>query len=501
MENTEIKNNMQIRLGSIAKLSFAYVLGDLFRYGATYLLAPIYTRYLSIDEFGVLAITSVIHSVGYAVLSFGLLGAAFRFFFSFETELERKRFYGTIWLFLVIFSGLFTLILDYSGREFFNYIFKQIPFFPYISITIFTTYLRICFELIPFQIFRASEKATLYLRFSSLSVIISVGLQLLMVVVFEQGIVGLLLANLFSAIIMAFIFSIVLVKNVKICFSLPLLRKALGYSIPLIPHVIASWGLSFFVRFILERNASLGQVGIYSFGDLFRQGYQVLVNGIISAIMPVFGRASNSQTEFEVLPRLTTYYTLIVTTIGVMIALFTREVVVIIFPVEYHIAITIVPWLLLGLFMQALYYIPMNAITQTAGKTDGVSTATVVAGVINIGLNIYTIPKYGITAAAINTFVGYAILFILIYFASRKTCPIQYEYQRLLKILLSAGITILVGVSIRPDSILFGIILKTVSVLLFPFMLSVLKFPNPNEKKIIIDTLVSAKAWVKNWRK
>ena len=85
--------------------SSIYILGDILGKGTIFLLAPLYTRYFSPDEFAILTFSTVIYSVLYIFISFGLTGAAFRFYFVYSEEVERKQFYGTIWIFLIIASG------------------------------------------------------------------------------------------------------------------------------------------------------------------------------------------------------------------------------------------------------------------------------------------------------------------------------------------------------------------------------------------------------------
>jgi O-antigen/teichoic acid export membrane protein len=81
-------------------------------------------------------------------------------------------------------------------------------------------------------------------------------------------------------------------------------------------------------------------------------------------------------------------------------------------PPDFAEAGAYVPWLVVGTVLFALYFVPMNIIAILAGRTRYVWIATVVAAAVNIGLNLLTVPRYGATATAINSAVGYAVLLV-----------------------------------------------------------------------------------------
>jgi O-antigen/teichoic acid export membrane protein len=55
-------------------LSGIYALGDIFVKGIRFLLLPVYTAYLTPNDYGILAIAFVVNNISIAVLSLGLNG-------------------------------------------------------------------------------------------------------------------------------------------------------------------------------------------------------------------------------------------------------------------------------------------------------------------------------------------------------------------------------------------------------------------------------------------
>ena len=69
--------------------------------GLRFCLLPLYTQFLSIEDYGTLAITTMLIGVLSTLLSFGLAGTVLRFHFTLAAE-QRKPFYGAMWSFLII---------------------------------------------------------------------------------------------------------------------------------------------------------------------------------------------------------------------------------------------------------------------------------------------------------------------------------------------------------------------------------------------------------------
>jgi O-antigen/teichoic acid export membrane protein len=100
-------------------------------------------------------------------------------------------------------------------------------------------------------------------------------------------------------------------------------------------------------------------------------------------------------------------------------------------------AYTIVPWVVAGYFLRYLYFFPVGGLFYSR-QTRWVPVATIVAGVLNVGLNIWLIPYFGIQAAAVNTFIGFGVLFVIIFVVGQRRYPIRYEYRRLARVLVIA---------------------------------------------------------------
>jgi len=56
---------------------------------------------------------------------------------------------------------------------------------------------------------------------------------------------------------------------------------------------------------------------------------------------------------------------------------------------------------------------------------------TLAAGVVNIGLNLWLVPRHGAIAAAWSTLAAYAVLLSLTWWSAERLHPFPYEYRRI----------------------------------------------------------------------
>src|SRR5688500_6044600 len=86
----------------LIKHSSIYSAGHVLNRAAAFLLLPLYTRHMSVAEYGLLELLYSVKVVVASLLSMGLAHATLRFYFEFEEESQRRRVVGTtltaVWL-------------------------------------------------------------------------------------------------------------------------------------------------------------------------------------------------------------------------------------------------------------------------------------------------------------------------------------------------------------------------------------------------------------------
>lgn len=467
---------------NIFKQSSIYAFGDFLTKGVGFFLLPLYTAYLSPEDYGLISLATVAATMFTIITTGGLRGAVLKFYYNFESDKIRKQFYGSLWLFYIIVPGIFLLIFEIYGELFFDIILPSVPYDPYIRLILWAYYLKGVFIELPLEVFKAKGEA---FKYSSLTVLIFIAttLSTIWLVVFRnQGAQGFLFAKFLGFLVIAVGMAFYLYKFVTISIEWAWLKRALLYSMPLVPHFLSHWVLSSSDRIVLEYFVPLSEVGIYNVAYTIGSAMSIIAIAGNNAIIPKYGDLNlTDEYEIQEIVKTATYYIASIIGIGLLIALFAEDFVYLTIPEAYHRAVSVIPWVVLGYIFMGFYFTQINMLTITMGKTKIVGVSTAAAAITNLGLNILLIPYLGIDGAAITTAFTYLLLFFGMNYISRKTCRVPFEYLRMAKVFISAIITYITSYIITPNDIYINIIFKILFVSLFVGLLIVFKFFDDKE--------------------
>lgn len=104
---------------------------------------------------------------------------------------------------------------------------------------------------------------------------------------------------------------------------------------------------------------------------------------------------------------------------SIVFVLVSPEIIKLFTSADYVKAINIVPPIISGCFITAVYSLMGNILLYNK-KTTSVMKATVIAGLVNVFLNRILIPVFGYHAAAYTTIAGYIVLCFVLYLSIRK---------------------------------------------------------------------------------
>ena len=126
----------------------------------------------------------------------------------------------------------------------------------------------------------------------------------------------------------------------------------------------------------------------------------------------------------------------------------------------------------MGCVCQFLYTLYVN-IEQFKKKTFGMAIASMIAAVVNMGLNYWLIPQYGYLAAAYTTLVGYIILLFIHMFLVWKMGMGQIYNNKFNLLIVAIGVfsTVLITLLYKFP------VLRYMSILLYSiFLLTILVY-------------------------
>ena len=162
----EVERQLKIWMGNrkLAKNTLLYTIGTLLPQVAAFILLPIYTRFLSPSDYGVLNSVQVISSVLAIIYTLSIDKAIYRLYFDFKTEKSKKDYLGTIFITVTLSVALITSLL-FIFPGILGAVYKDITFYPYISLSVIASSLA-TFVIIPRSVYFVKEKANKFILIS-----------------------------------------------------------------------------------------------------------------------------------------------------------------------------------------------------------------------------------------------------------------------------------------------------------------------------------------------
>ena len=417
-------------LRKLVGASAVYGLGSVLTRGLAFLLLPLYTRYLSPAEYGLVALTITCTVVLGMLYPLGLQGAVSRTYYTGGSVEERKERVGALWIAMTVSAAVMALLLDRIGPSLAAAVLPEVPFHPYLRLAVWTAFLGVL-GLTPLVLLQAQERARAYVTLTIGTALMTTAITVWLVVR-GGGAEGYLRGALIGGGLAVVPYLVLTMGQIRPVFRSSVLAPALAFSLPLVPHALAGWALEMSDRAILTRLLPLRDVGVYSLGYQLGAAMGLLTTAFNAAWVPfLFGTLKQEGDEAHPkLARLVTYFAMALCFVGLGWSLLVGHAIRLIAGPEFREAYRITPWVVGGYVFSGLYFVPANLLFWRQ-QTRVIPLVTLAAGAANIGLNLWLVPRYGAIAAAWSTLAAYAILLILVWRSAERVHPFPYEYRRI----------------------------------------------------------------------
>jgi len=418
---------------SVGKKGSHYALGTILKGSLALISLPILTRYLEPKDYGLVLLSGVIAAAVQPLYRLGQSGSLYRFFYEYKGR-QLQTFVATILsmsssLGLIITAGLLLF-----GAPLFERIAPGVPMYPHLALALATGFLAM-FLVFPMRLLQVRERSKLFASLSFALALLGLGITLFFVVVLGRGAVGVLEAGLVAAIVSLAPFVYLVRKDICFGFNWRMARQSLRYGLPLVPHMLSGFIITQTDRVFIGVYRSLAHVGLYSVGAALARAVQLLATGANFAWTPFFYRTAKERGREagKFLGQMATYYLLAIWSLALTVAIFSNEVVHVFATKRYENAALVVSPLLLSVCLSALYYRFVNSLFY-AQRTELVTVATFTSAGVNLALNFFLVPAYGMLGAAWSSVAAHAVSCALVYVFGQRAYPLQFEWPRLIRL-------------------------------------------------------------------
>lgn len=385
-----------------------------------FLMMPFYTRVMSTEEYGIADVLVQTCNLLIPFATIGINNAIIRF--GLEKDINRKSVF-TIGL-VTILSGFVILCLL---SPIINRVSVLHGYVGYIVMFVLASALHgLCS-----QFARAVGYVKFYAVDGIFATFLTVVLNIVFLAGFGWGVEGYIMATIITDLVcavMVFVFTkqwrFIGLKSI----TEKLYLKMLSYCAPLIPNTVCSLIVSISDRYLITYMIGESANGIYAVANKIPTILMIVAN-IFAEAWQI--SAVTEEKEREVFfSRVCGVYQAIAFTVATILVVTSQISTAILAAPEYYVAWQYIPLLVCATTFSCIATF-LSSVYMVEKKSNYTLLTTMLAAVVNIVLNMWWIPTFGIYGAAVATFLSYFIIFVVRAVHTRKFIKIKWNMKKL----------------------------------------------------------------------
>lgn len=394
------------------KASTFYLVGTLFNKGIAFITVPIFTRILSVSDYGIVTTYNSWTSIMIMLMSLALYMAVRSSFIDYKDNVN--DFLSVILVFNLIYGmiliGIVLLVsfLIKSDLEYLLIVCCLIQSLSSAIIESVSMYFMMTYK------YKARTAIMVFPNMISTVIAVFVIRNLLT----DKLYLGRVIPNAIVTLLFGIVVFIYGKSRSNVNFNKEYLDYGLKISLPLVIHGIALSILSQSDRTMITFMRSSNETGIYGLIYNFSMIATVITTSFDGIWIPYFTRKMKEE-KYQDINKVAIKYIELMTAAIISIVLVGPEIVKILATDAYWEGIKIIPPIVLANYLIFLYTLYVN-IEHYYKKTVFISLNTLIAAASNIVLNLFFISKWGYVGAAYTTLMSYIISLILHYKYARK---------------------------------------------------------------------------------
>jgi O-antigen/teichoic acid export membrane protein len=465
-------------LRRLATTGAAYTAASILSKVIAVALLPLYTRYLTPEDYGAAEVLFAAVVAVSIVVRLGLIEAILRFYYQEDEdpgEVVRSSFAGLFWL--ATLGAL--VLLPFAGPLSEALLDEPSPRLARIAIGGLWVLTMSEFML---TLFRLEERARAFFVTTILNVLATIAVTVVLVVGLGEGARGLLLGSYATGAV--FVVSLIAWqrRRLSLRFDRGLLRRLFRFGLPTMPAEASLYLLNFVDRLIIVRSLGLAEAGLYSLAVKFAQAVNVLVRGFQLAWPPL---AYSIRDDDEARGAYATIVTLFVAGCAWVVAgmwLFSRWIVRALAAPEFFDSYEAIGLISTAVTLYALYLVLVVILGRT-GRTEFNFPAAIGALVANVALNLVLVPPLGIVGAGLALLASYLVVLGLMYVFTQRLFPVSYEWTRLLRVVASVAVLVAIAELLVPTSGVVGLSIRAALFATYPLLLFATGFFSEAERR------------------
>lgn len=420
-------------LKSFISNSMVYAIIEAMQKGVLFILMPLMTFYITPDEYGLISTALMVIAFLGAILTMSLHGAIARYYNLYSGTLQRA-FLSSIFVFLTIFLCVILFFVLLVSPFIFDNFIPELEFNSYYIYIVIISFSQPIISLI-LSLLKIKQDVKSYTLISSLYFSMKVVFFIFFVFIYRLESKGYLLSLLISNVVITFISLIYVAKSIGVYFDFRFLKRALKYSIPMIPVSLLSLVNNLIDRAYILSYIGLSGVGIYYFGLQLSGIILMMLHAVNSAFTPIFYKlTSNKSNDLGMLYLIGDLFVVFSCSLFVFITLFGGFIIDAFFDAKYHEVIDVLPIISLSAGLTSVYLINTNLLSLNIKLVKMKTYIILFGAVVNCLLSWALTKSLGLIGAALSTLVSNVVIIaVFMVVVNRRT---DFKYNNLVHLVI-----------------------------------------------------------------
>lgn len=441
------------------KNSFIYTFGTVLTKGMSLLLVPIYTRYLSPSEYGIIDLFVIVASIISLTIALEIHQAVVRFYQDTKEQKDRTEYVSTAFLFTVFVYSLFLIVSLTFSDNLTVWLLDDLAYKGTYLLATWAIFTQGLFYFTHGQLkWQIMPKESTVVSIINALIVALVAVYLLVVenMKIESIFIGQIVGNTMGIFISIYYTR----RSYQLTFVYVKFKEMVSFSLPLVLSGVAIFIALFIDRIAIKYFLGLEDLGIYGLAYRFASITSLVMIGFQSSLTPLIYKHYKEKETPENIAKLFKLFSIFALFVITGTILFSNEMITFLTTKEYYQASPIIPILVMAIFFTNMYiFLPGLSIAK---KTKIISLISILGAIFNTVLNFIFIPKFGVEGAAYATLVSAISISIIRTIMSNKYYYIPITWKKSIFAFILTIISAKLIDALFDDISFFNIVLKTI---------------------------------------
>jgi len=435
---------------------FVYGIASIIGKVAAVFLMPIYTSILTQEEYGAQALIASFILFFDVLANLNIHSGIGRDYY--ETSIEQRKKLVSTGFFSVLGCSIPLTICVILCSGWITADILEIPRykteFCIYACTLVATSCQTYFAVIT----RFRKKPILFTIGTALKIAVQMSISIYGVVVLRAGIISIMIGALCSECFGALFYGFINRESIGVLYDKKIIKRALLFSIPTIPAIVAGWLDSSFGQILIGKYISVADAGVYSIA-LHIASVFGLVNVAFHNVWSPYLFENYKKTTFEKeVKRLYATIMLILILISVNISLFSNEIILLLSNESYLSAAKYLTLLCLPMSIYVTFPFASSGVSISR-DTKYISISYVAGSLLNVLVLFALLPNIGVIGVPIALFASRISTFYILYYVTKAkgllTLPQSYIILLVVSVICCYAINSMMNIHIRVVAIVF----------------------------------------------